>query len=160
MVNDSLDPHHLTQAEQQVTDLFGSSGWRPILEGRRSGALDPQQTRDELTNLMRWRLETVLGYSFTHTLRMTNVHGVPVYDMVFATDHEIGNKIMKSVYGKAAKRFPQMRQEARARQRDRQERQTGAVAMFTNIDLVQDAPLAAHETYQHMPPVPPYGSRP
>ncbi len=24
---------------------------------------------------MRWRLEKTLGYGFTHTLRLTNVHG-------------------------------------------------------------------------------------
>jgi hypothetical protein len=63
---------------QQVTDLFGSTEWRPILDGRQSGALDAERTRDELTNLMRWRLEKTLGYGFPHTLRLTNVNGVPL----------------------------------------------------------------------------------
>ncbi len=53
--------------------LFGSTEWRPILDGRQSDALDAERTRDELTNLMRWRLEKTLGYGFTHTLRLTNV---------------------------------------------------------------------------------------
>jgi hypothetical protein len=67
VVNDSLDPDDLKHAEQQVTNLFGSTEWRPILDGRQSGALDAERTRNELTNLMRWRLEKTLGYGFTHT---------------------------------------------------------------------------------------------
>jgi three-Cys-motif partner protein len=157
VVNDSLDPDDLQHAEQQVTNLFGSTQWRPILDGRRSGALDAERTRDELTNLMRWRLEKMLGYGFTHTLRRTNVNGVPLYDMIFATDHEVGDKIMRSVYRTAAERFPKMRQEARARRRDRKEQEAGSHALFTHEELTQDTPLRAHESYQHTPPVPPYG---
>jgi three-Cys-motif partner protein len=157
VVNDSLDPHDLEHAEQQVTDLFGSAEWRPILKGRRSGALDAERTRDELTNLMRWRLEKTLGYRFTHTLRLTNVIGVPLYDMIFATDHEVGDKIMRSVYRKAAERFPKMRQEAHARRRDRMERTAGINALFAHEELVKDAPLRPYGSYQYIPPVPPYG---
>ncbi|MGH3775422.1 MAG: three-Cys-motif partner protein TcmP [Pseudonocardiaceae bacterium] len=157
VVNDSLDPDDLEHAERQVTDLFGSTEWRAILDGRQSGALDAERTRDELTNLMRWRLEKTLRYGFTHTLRLTNINGVPLYDMIFATDHEVGDKIMKLVYLKAAERFPKMRQEARARRRDRQEQEAGSDALFTHQALLQDAPLRPHESYQHTPPVPPYG---
>lgn len=121
------------------------------------GALDAERKRDELTNLMRWRLETSLGYRFTHTLRLTNVNGVPLYDMIFATDHKVGDKIMRSVYRKAADRFPNMRSEARARRRDRREREAGSTALFTHEELVQDTPLGANESYEHAPPVPPYG---
>lgn len=104
VVNGSLDSDHLGHAEQQVTELFGSSEWQPILRGRQTGALDAERTRDELTNLMRWRLEKTLGYGFTHTLRLTNVNGVPLYDMVFATDHAIGDKIrlLRAVYARGA----------------------------------------------------------
>jgi hypothetical protein len=49
-----------------------------------------------------------------------------------------------------------MRQEARARRRDRQEQEAGSGALFTHEELVRDAPLRAHESYQHTPPVPPY----
>lgn len=157
VVNDRLDPTNLEHADQQVTDLFGCTDWRPILTARRSGALDPARTRDELTNLMRWRLEHTLGYGYTHTLRLTNVQGVPLYDMVFATDHPIGDKIMRSVYRTAADRFPRMRQEARARRRDRQERDAGGGGLFTHEELLKDAPLGANETYERIPPTPPYG---
>ena len=86
--------------------MFGCDEWRPILTDRQAGILDAEATRDELTNLMRWRLETALGYQFTHTLRLTNLQGTPLYDMIFATDHEVGDKIMSDVYRGAAARFP------------------------------------------------------
>jgi len=50
-----------------------------------------------------------------------------------------------------------MRQEARARRQDRKEQESGYVGLFTNLELIQDAPLSPHESYQHTPPVPPYG---
>lgn len=50
-----------------------------------------------------------------------------------------------------------MRQEARARRRDRKKQATGSDALFTHQKLVQEAPLHPRESYQHAPPVPPYG---
>lgn len=61
VVNDSLDPDDLEHAEQQVTDLFGTADWRPILQARRVGVPDAERTREELTILMRWSLERSLG---------------------------------------------------------------------------------------------------
>ena len=157
VVNDSLDARNLQRAEQQVTDVFGCDEWRPILRDRKAGVLDPARTRDELTNLMRWRLEKVLGYKFTHSLRLTNLNGVPLYDMIFATDHDVGDKIMSSVYKSAAQKFPKMRSEIRARLRDQEEKASGAVGLFSNEELLQDAPLKSGETYRRVPPTPPYG---
>ncbi len=156
VVNDRLDETDLGRAEQQVTALFGSEEWRPILDGRRSGALDPERTRDELTNLMRWRLENTLRYKFTHTLRLTNIQGGPLYDMVFATDHPVGDKIMKSVYRKAARLFPDMRLEARARRQDRRDTKSGTEALFSAEEVLGDSSTGPDVTYQHTPPVPPY----
>jgi three-Cys-motif partner protein len=159
VVNDSLNADDLEHAEQQVTALFGTPDWRPILQARRAGVLDAERTRDELTNLMRWRLERSLGYAFTHSLRLTNVQGVPLYDMIFATDHPAGDKIMRSVYRTAAERFPTMRREARARRRDRHEQTLGSQGLFTHEELVSDAPLGPDEIYQHTPPATPYGQQ-
>jgi three-Cys-motif partner protein len=160
VVNNSLDRGNRHRAEQQVTDLFGSDEWRPILTDRQAGVLDAERARDELTNLMRWRLENALGYKFTHTLRLTNAHGTPLYDMIFATDHAVGDKIMSDVYRGAAARFPRMRQEIRARRRDRDEAALGLEGLWSHADLVRDAPLGAEETYQRLPASPPYGSAP
>jgi three-Cys-motif partner protein len=156
VVNNSLDDRNFQRASQQVTDLFGSDEWRPIWEARQFGAFDAEQARDELTNLMRWRLETVLGYKFTHSLRLTNLQGTPIYDMVFATDHQVGDKIMSDVYRSAATKFPQMRREMRARQRDQDEAASGAAGFWPLEELVHDEPLMARETYKRVPPTAPY----
>lgn len=157
IVNDQLTDDALRHAHQQVTAVFGSPQWQPILRDRRAGLLTPERTRDELTNLMRWRLEHVLGYRYTHTLRLTNVQGVPLYDMIFATDHPVGDRIMKSVYADAARRFPGMRREAQARRRDRQDREAGTEALFPLEPLAADASAEPEVTYEHTPPSPPYG---
>jgi three-Cys-motif partner protein len=158
VVHDQLHGPDKQRAEQQVTDLFGSPEWRPILQGRRSSALDAEQTRTELTNLMRWRLEKTLGYKFTHALRLTNLQGVPLYDMIFATDHEVGDKIMRSVYGTAAAKFPRMRAEIRARNRDALESSLGQGGLWTTSELLDGAPLNTSESYKRLPPTSPYGT--
>jgi three-Cys-motif partner protein len=159
VVHNRLDDRNFQRASQQVTDLFGSEEWRPVWEARQLGALDPEQTRDELTNLMRWRLETVLGYKFTHSLRVTNVQGTPIYDLIFASDHPVGDKIMSDVYRSAADKFPQMRIEIRARQRDQDEAASGEEGFWPMEELVQEAPpLKPRERYKRVPPTPPYGA--
>lgn len=157
VVHDELDEGNKQRAEQQVTNVFGCDGWKPVLAGRRSGALDPEQTRTELTNLMRWQLETTLGYRFTHTLRLTNLKGVPLYDMIFSTDHEVGDKIMTSVYRTAAAKFPRMRAEIRARDRAAEASSYGQEGFWSPAELAEEAPLRPHEKYQRLPPTLPYG---
>jgi hypothetical protein len=39
------------------------------------------------------------------------------------------------------------------------ERDAGGGALFTHEELMQDAPLAANETYEHTAPTPPYGQK-
>jgi len=77
--------------------------------------------------------------------------------MIFATDHEVGDKIMSSVYTTSAAKFPKMRGEIRARQRDQEEAASGAMGLWSNEELLQDAPLKAGETYKRVAPTPPYG---
>jgi hypothetical protein len=45
---------------------------------------------------------------------LPKTHNAPLYDMIFATDHEVGDKIMALVYRAAAARFPQMRRDPRS----------------------------------------------
>jgi three-Cys-motif partner protein len=157
VVHDNLDEPNRVRAEQQITDLFGTTDWQPILVDRHAGILDPERTRDELTNLMRWRLERTLGYQCTHTLRLTNVSGSPLYDMIFATDHPAGDNIMKAVYSRASRHFRAMRGEARDRRRDRKEQESGLAALFSRLEVATHVPLPP-ATYQHSAPVRPYGS--
>jgi hypothetical protein len=100
-------------AAAQITRLFGTTAWRPIHELRRGGELSAEEARDEFVNLMRWRLETDLGYVRTHPLHLKSERGVPLYHMIFATDNEAGDRIMSSIYAAAAQTIPEMAREAR-----------------------------------------------
>lgn len=51
----------------------------------------------------------------TPRIPMRMPSGLPIYDMVFATDHPVGNKIMTDLYRKTAEREPLMRREAKAK---------------------------------------------
>lgn len=109
---------------------------------------------------MRWRLQTVLGYAHTHTCRVTNVGGGSLYDLVFATDHPAGDRIMQWVYQQAVANFPDMRRRAQAARRDRRESETGNQGLFTFTELAETGPIElSDETYIHEPPLPPYGYR-
>ena len=160
VVHDHLNPESRGRAEQTITDLFGSEQWRPITVDRRRGLLDAEQARDELTNLLRWRIENILGYRHTHTLRVHNVYGGPVYDLVFATDHDVGDRIMRSVYASAVSKFPEMQIEAQAYRADQRENDRGEVGLFSHVELSKsggfERPVRA---YRHDPPLPPYGER-
>jgi three-Cys-motif partner protein len=103
-------------AAAQITRLFGTTAWRPIHVLRRAGALSAEEARDEFVNLMRWRLESDLGYARTHPLHLKSERGVPLYHMIFATDSEAGGRIMSSIYSAAARAIPDMAREAREHQ--------------------------------------------
>lgn len=100
---------------QRVDALYGSGEWRHILNARDREDLSASQFRDEMVNLFRWRLEEQLGYQVTARIPMHMENNVPLYDMVFATDHFVGESIMTSLYKKAALREPRMRDELRVR---------------------------------------------
>src|SRR5262249_39811994 len=72
----------------------------------------------EWVNLMRWRLQNVLGYAESHAFTMKNTNGNDIYDMIFVSDHPVGDKIMRHLYGKALSEHEAMRQHAPAQRRD------------------------------------------
>lgn len=114
--------------EARATRLFNTEQWRPIYELRLAHRITAAEARDEYVNLMRWRLEHDLGYRFTHPFELKNTRGGTVYHMIFATDHDAGTRIMESIYARAARRVPQMRNEARDRARGQLSFELGAEA--------------------------------
>ncbi len=144
----------------KLDHMYGTEQWRRIYEARVRGDLQPGDARDEYVNLMRWRLENVLGYQWTHPLEIFNERGHSIYHMVFATDHEVGNRIMTDLYGRAANEFPAMREAALRRRARLAEEESGVHNLFgADLDELQ-APLSRGERlYQHNPAEPPYGSR-
>jgi hypothetical protein len=56
--------------------------------------------------------------------------GMAIYDMLFATDHPVGDKIMTELYQSAARREPRMRQEAKAQTWRLRDEKVGKMALF------------------------------
>ena len=138
--------------EQAISHVFGTTEWRFIYDMRRDESLNGQEARQEYLNLMRWRLESILGYRWTHPLELKNIQGASLYFMIFATSNETGHTIMSYLYNQAAKQFPAMQAEARSRLQQIQEEQTGVMRLFT-----VDQDLTASESqddrfYVHEPP--------
>jgi hypothetical protein len=144
------DPTH---AETLLRQTFGGDVWVPIAEGRKRGDLSAEGARREFTNLLRWQLENTLGYRYTHSFEVRNTSGSYLYDLVFATDNDAGNRIMGDVYAAAAHRFEQMRREASERRRvDR----TGQDTLF-GPEAMSSITAGAVEPYHADPPTLPYG---
>lgn len=142
----------------KLTTMYGTEEWQSIYKGRLSGALTPADAREEYVNLMRWRLEHVLGYRWTHPLEIFNEGGTSIYHMIFATDHPVGNQIMTSLYNGAANEFPAMRQAARQRRSRLEEEALGIHNLFGKEIEVLAAPVASNERlYAHASPWAPFG---
>ena len=134
--------------EAMVTRLFGSEDWRPIYD-----SLAGEEAFDEYTNLMRWRLEKTLGYASTHSLRLKNVSGTYIYDLIFATDNAAGDRIMASVYNSALQTNERMRIEAlELRRADR----SAQPSLFDAATLATGADVSDLK-YVHVPPEAPFG---
>jgi len=145
---------------EKLDRMYGTPQWRAIYEARVAEVLDPGEAREEYVNLMRWRLQHVLGYRRTHPLEIFNERGHSIYHMIFATDHPAGDRIMTSLYNTAADEFPRMRQEARLRRQRLVEQEAGVQSLFDDGFEVPAAPPrgARERLYIHAEPWTPYGS--
>lgn len=119
---------------RRVDRLYGSDDWRRFIRAQEAGLLDAEGVRREMVNLFRWLLEDRLGYKVTVRVPMRMKNSVAIYDMVFATDHPVGLKIMADLYAKAVQREPQMQAEVRARELN----EVGGDTLFdVPVDMVQ-----------------------
>ena len=146
------------QDSAAITAMFGSDDWQHIYNARLEEIIKPRQARIEYLNLMRWRLETVLGYNWTHPLEVRNEFGNIIYYMIFATDHETGDRIIKHLYTKAATEFPAMRQAVRRLRKQKKDKERGVMLLFDDEDLQElRAPIKPGEQfYEHEPPEKPW----
>jgi three-Cys-motif partner protein len=138
--------------------MYGTDQWRAIYEARLSGDLEPSEAREEYVNLMRWRLQHVLGYKRTHPLEIFNEGGHSIYHMIFATDHPAGDRIMTDLYNAAADEFPRMRQEARLRRARMMQEERGVLSLFGDEFDAPTMPRRREQLYTHAEPWTPYGS--
>jgi three-Cys-motif partner protein len=138
----------------RIDAMFGTQQWQEAYEDKKAGLLGPADLRAEFSNLMRWRLETVLGYAQTHSFEMRNTTGQAIYTMIFATDNDAGNRIMSHIYKQAAERQPQMLAEARARKSRDKEEAAGVMGLFDPPAVT--AVLTSKDKYAHQAPRQPY----
>lgn len=142
---------------EQIDRMYGTDQWELIYHARLAREISGGEARAEYINLMRWRLEHVLGYRETHPIDVPNEKGVPIYTMIFATDHPAGTRIMSSLYRKMAGEFPAMRvHAARIRQRRRNEEE-GQFSLFGPDDTPGQPETLPVGDYLHEPPWPPFG---
>lgn len=137
----------------QLSRTYGCDDWQPIAAAREAGDLDAAAARFEYTNLLRWRIENALGYERTHSLEIRNTAGNYLYDLIFATDHPAGDRIMSHIYQVAASRNEQMRREALE---IRREQRSGQPRLF---ELPEEGDSIDSELYRPAPPLLPYGRR-
>lgn len=121
--------------ETAITAMYGTDEWHAILEAKLDGALTATEARAEYLNLMRFRLERLLRYAWTHALLVTNEANRPLYYMVFATDNDAGKRIMRSLYEKAAVDFPRMISETRLLRQRLDRQQQGVFDLFADTDV-------------------------
>ncbi|MTE13897.1 three-Cys-motif partner protein TcmP [Nocardia aurantiaca] len=115
---------------ERVTRFYGTDKWKIIQRALDANAITTNQYRDEMTNLIRFRLAEHLGYRHTHRIPMRMTNRTTIYDMVFATDHDAGDRIMRHLYKQAAEREPRMMAEARRFARAQKEEKSGQLSFF------------------------------
>jgi three-Cys-motif partner protein len=155
MRTDTIDDANI----ENMTRMFGTDLWLEALAGRRKRLLSGGVFRGELTNLMRWRLEQDLGYQATLTFQVTNTGGSEIFDMIFATDHWAGEKIMTDLYNAAKRRQSELRTKASLKRRQAKLENKGIVGLFDMADhaaQIAAAPPGFDVTHQPVPPHPPY----
>lgn len=129
---------------QRVDRLYGTTDWRTIQNAFDKRQIIAREYRRQMVNLMRWRLQHDLGYAISHRIPMQMHNKVEIYDMVFATDHEAGDRIMRHLYNQAAQREPEMTRQAK-------EAKSGQFSLFDSSDLGIDDPTAGQELWRPEP---------
>jgi len=135
-----------TRVVDRMNAMFGTDSWMQALEATRHDILSGQDFGAELTNLMRWRMEKVLGYKSTRTFKVVNTSGREIFDMIFATDHNAGDAIMKWCYKKAERQQPALRLKAKlSRQQEKREQKLGELGLFDVADVAPDPPSSGYK---------------
>ena len=84
---------------ERITQMYGTDDWEAIRKQRKSGKIKPPEARKLYVDLFRNRLQSSLGYKYTIAMYFVRKRNMPMYTMIFATDHiKAGKPIMESVY--------------------------------------------------------------
>ena len=145
-----------TDLSRYITDFYGSEAWRAIEEKREVNGdtgMSASEARALYVDLFRHRLNYDLGYETTFALHIGDTVRKPLYTMIFATDHDAGVNIMRSVYYNACDLFASQRGYMRSFQQ-RQQRESSGVPNLFDV-MPTDLPIAPlpYEKFQIREPV-------
>jgi three-Cys-motif partner protein len=140
------DRRGIPPPQRLATRVFGTDQWDVIHQLRARQLLSAERAREEYVNLMRWQLEHVLGYRWTHPLQVNDLRNRPVYHMILATDNQAGNDIMSGIYRKITNENPEMYEFAR-------QQQSGQFSL-----PLEGLPSFTTEGYERPPTLPPLQS--
>jgi three-Cys-motif partner protein len=84
-----LAPDH----PDKVTNIFGHERWLEIFDARRSDQITADEARGAYVRLYADGLRQ-LGYETVLDRQITKANGQPMYFLIFATDHDAGERIM------------------------------------------------------------------
>src|ERR1700761_4052200 len=76
-----------------VTRIFGNEEWMAVYRRRIAGQISPDEARGEYVRLYGRGLRR-LGYRVVLDRQITKSNGQPMYFLMFATDHDAGERIM------------------------------------------------------------------
>lgn len=124
----------------RVDRMFGNDDWRELMAARDDGMLTPHDAQVELVNLMRWQLENDLGYRTTLPLQVRNTRGTEIFSLIFATDHDVGTKIMQDLFIGAEGAMNDMVARAKIRRRETRQSELGIDGLFSGEGLTSKAP--------------------
>jgi three-Cys-motif partner protein len=80
-----------------VTRIFGDESWRKTYERRQAGDLSADDARSEYVRLYAGGLKR-LGYKVVLDRQIVKSSGQPMYFLIFATDHDAGERIMNHCF--------------------------------------------------------------
>lgn len=89
---------------EKVTRIFGHEEWRPIYERRQAGQITADQARTEYVALYGDGLRK-LGYATVLDRQIVKSNGQPMYFLIFASDHQAGEKIMDHCFDQSRVRI-------------------------------------------------------
>ncbi len=115
---------------QRVSRLYGTDDWLRVQRAKERRLITAKEYRAEMVNLIRYQLAEQLGYAYTHRIPMLMPNKTEIYDMVFATDHPAGDRIMRHLYKKAAQREPAMMAQAVRRAKEQRIARSGQAGLF------------------------------
>lgn len=122
--------------QARVDQLYGNTDWRRIQRAFDRHVIVAREYRQQMVNLMRFQLENDLGYAYSHRIPMQMHNKLEIYDMVFATDHDVGDRVMQHLYNKAAQREPEMLRQAKLAKAEKEIELSGQPAMFDASEFV------------------------